>query len=92
MSDVFDVVTALLEAPRLPGGPVVLSVAGSGVDNGDIRGQLAAALSTIGERNAAEAAAREEREEPRAAAAAAPAGIFGFGTKKVGGWKVRLAA
>lgn len=85
VSDVFDVVTALLEAPRLPGGPVVLSVAGSGVDNGEIRGQLAAALSTTGERNAAEAAARAAEEEPKAAAAP-PAGIFGFGTKKVPSW------
>jgi hypothetical protein len=81
--DVVDTVSALLAAPGIPTGPVQLSLAGSSVEPGELSGQLAAALTSIAEKNeaaAAEAAAAEEEEAP----AAKPAiGLFGIGTRKV---------
>jgi hypothetical protein len=84
--DVIDTVSTLLAAPRLPEGPVQLSLAGSSVEAGELGQQLAAALSSIAEKNeaAAEAARQEEQEEEAPAAAAKPAiGLFGIGTRKV---------
>jgi hypothetical protein len=83
--DVIDAVSALLAAPGIPSGPVQLSLAGSSVDAGELSGQLAAALTSIAEKNeaaAAEAAAAEEEEE--APAVAKPAiSLFGIATRKV---------
>jgi hypothetical protein len=84
--DVIDTVSALLAAPGIPAGPVQLSLAGSSVDAGELSDQLAAALTSIAEKNEAAVAAAEEEEEAPAAAAAKPAiGLFGIGTRKVRG-------
>lgn len=67
VADVATALSALLTAPSIPAGPVLLTAAGSSVDAGDLAGQLATALSSIEERNAAaaaEAAAKAEAEAP----------------------------
>lgn len=94
LSEVTDVLAALLEAAVVPAGGAVLDIAGTGVDAGSIDGQLAAALSSIGEKNAVKAAEQEaqraqrqqQQQQPtqRAESPAAPARLFSFGGPKVG--------
>ena len=81
MEDVIEVLSALLEAPALPAGGAVLDVAGTGVDAGTVEGQLAAALSSVSEKNAEKNAARAaEQAEVRRPAARSPV-PFGFRAK-----------
>jgi hypothetical protein len=82
VQDVADVLASLLAGPSLPAGGAVLSVIGTTAEQeeGVISAQLAAALSSIAEKNAAAAAEAAAKEVP----AAPPAGLFGIGSKKVG--------
>jgi hypothetical protein len=95
LSEVSEVLAALLDAPVLPGGGAVIEVAGTGVDAGDVTGQLAAALSSIAEKNAGKVAELDARQAQAAAArqqqrAALPVkrpespSLFGLGAKVCG--------
>lgn len=95
LGEVSEVLAALLEAPVLPAGGAVLDVAGTSVDAGTVVGQLAAALSSVGEKNATKIAdleaqraqrAQQRRAESPASPAPASRGLLSFGSK-VGGWR-----